>query len=151
MIGSAPDSARRKPSHGSANDEVRDGGTVVKNTKRSADAFTEKRKKKEHLCSSNHGKGRDIRNGDQRIKKSRVPAALCEKGREKDGLNKTNSKKMVGVDLDKKRRLHRMTTVRLRVRKRSTPHPLRRRGRKNFPMPAQGRIREGMMAREGGL
>jgi hypothetical protein len=104
MIGSAPDSARRKPSHDSANDEMRDGDTVVKNTKRSADAFTEKRKKKVHLCKANHGKDRDIWNGDQRIKKSRVPAALSEKGREKDDLNKTNiKKKMMGVDLEKKK------------------------------------------------
>ncbi|OQU85252.1 hypothetical protein SORBI_3004G204000 [Sorghum bicolor] len=106
MIGSAPDSARRKPSHDRANDEVRHGDTVVKNTKRSADAFTEKRKKKDHLYNANHGKDRDIRNGDQRIKKSRVPAASSEKGREKGDhdLNKTSSKKkMMGVDLDKKR------------------------------------------------
>lgn len=104
MIGSAPDSARWKPSHDSANDEVRHRDTAVKNTKTSADVFTEKRKKKEHLCNANHGKDRDIRNGDQRMKKSRVPATLCEKGMEKDDMNKTNSKKkMMGVDLEKKK------------------------------------------------
>jgi hypothetical protein len=107
MTGSAPDSARQKRCHDTANGEVRDGDTVVKNGKTSDAASVEKREKKEHLfkCSAYHGKDTDMWSGDQRINKSRVPAALCEQGREMDDdLNKTNSKeRMMGVELDKEK------------------------------------------------
>ncbi|CAD6250442.1 unnamed protein product [Miscanthus lutarioriparius] len=139
MIGSAPDSARRKPSHGSANDEMRDDDTVVKNTKTSADAFTEKRKKKEHLCSANHGKDRDIRNGDQRIKKSRVPATLCEKGREKDDLNKTKGKKMMGVDLDKKRTIISNDYNKIKGKKKVNTASLEKERKKKLPNASTGK------------